>query len=194
MEEAVIAKPFTETDRDRLRNLLELAESSPFPGERDNALAAAKRLAERYDMSLEEAASWRPDRQRASGPAGPSGPSGRHTAMDGDFVSPFVYRPDRKTADRWQRTSLDPAAQEAEKKRWEEAVSAARQRGLDGGEKSETERFGTRRPNSRSRRNPIAHATVLLKETSLPFEEIADITGLDIYDVIAMKLKLRAAA
>ncbi|MDE0540380.1 MAG: DUF2786 domain-containing protein [Rhodospirillales bacterium] len=185
MEEAAIAQPFTETDRERLRNLLELAESSPFPGERDNALAAARRLAERYDMSLEEAASRQPDRQRAPG---------RHSAMDGEFVSPFVYRPDRKTADRWQRTSLDPAAQEAEKKRWEEAVSAARQRGLDGGGKSETERFGTRRPNSRSRRNPIAHATVLLKETSLPFEEIADITGLDIYDVIAMKLKLRAAA
>ena len=184
----MIAKPFTETDRERLRNLLELAESSPFPGERDNALAAAKRLAERYGMSLEEAASWQPDRQRAPGRPG------RHPAMDGEFVSPFVYRPDRKTADRWQRTSLDPAALEAEKKRWEEAVDAARQRGLDGGEKSETERFGTRRPNSRSRRNPIAHATVLLKETSLPFEEIADITGLDIYDVIAMKLKLRAAA
>lgn len=188
MEEAAIAKPFTETDRERLRNLLELAESSPFPGERDNALAAAKRLAERYDMSLEEAASRQTDRQRAPGRPG------RHSAMDEDFVSPFVYRPDRKTADRWQRTSLDPAAQEAEKKRWQEAVDAARQRGLDGGEKSETDRFGTRRPNSRSRRNPIAHATVLLKETSLPFEEIADITGLDIYDVIAMKLKLRAAA
>ena len=185
MEEATIALPFTETDRERLRNLLELAESSPFPGERDNALAAAKRLAERHDMSLEEAASRQPDRQRAPG---------RHPAMDGEFVSPFVYRPDRKTADRWQRTSLDPAAQEAEKKRWEEAVTAARRRGLDGGDKSETERFGTRRPNSRSRRNPIAHATVLLKETSLPFQEIADITGLDIYDVIAMKLKLRAAA
>ncbi len=185
MEEATIARPFTETDRERLRNLLELAESSPFPGERDNALAAAKRLAERHDMSLEEAASRRPDRRRAPD---------RHSEMDGEFVSPFVYRPDRKTADRWQRTSLDPAAQEAEKKRWEEAVTAARQRGLDGGEKSETDRFGTRRPNSRSRRNPIAHATVLLKETSLPFQEIADITGLDIYDVIAMKLKLRAAA
>ncbi len=185
MEEATIAKPFTETDQERLRNLLELAESSPFPGERDNALAAAKRLAERHDMSLDEAASRQPDRQRAPG---------RHSAMDGEFVSPFVYRPDRKTGDRWQRTSLDLAAQEAEKKRWEEAVSAARQRGLDGGKKSETERFGTRRPNSRSRRNPIAHAKVLLKETSLPFHEIADITGLDIYDVIAMKLKLRAAA
>ena len=69
-----------------------------------------------------------------------------------------------------------------------------RERGLDGANKSETDRFGTRRPNSKSRRNPISHATVLLKETSLPFQEIADITGLDIYDVIAMKLKMRAAA
>jgi hypothetical protein len=34
----------------------------------------------------------------------------------------------------------------------------------------------------------------LLKETSFSFEEIADITGLSVYKVIAMKLKSRDAA
>ena len=36
-----------------------------------------------------------------------------------------------------------------------------------------------------------AGARVLLLETSLPIEEIAGITGLDVYRVAAMKLKLR---
>lgn len=185
LKEAVIAKPFSESDRERLRNLLELAESSPFDGERANALAAAARLAERHEMTLEEAA--------ASQPAPPQGNRPTADSFD-DTVSPFVYRPERRSAHQWWQTSLNQEAQDAEKKRWEEAVQSARSRGLDGGNKSDAERFGNRRPNSRSRRNPISHATVLLKETSLPFQEIADITGLDVYEVIAMKLKLRDAA
>jgi hypothetical protein len=32
---------------------------------------------------------------------------------------------------------------------------------------------------------------VLLEETTLPIEEIADITGLDVYKVAGLKLKLR---
>ena len=39
--------------------------------------------------------------------------------------------------------------------------------------------------------NPHRHARVLLLETSLPIEEIAGITGLDVYRVAAIKLKLR---
>ena len=38
---------------------------------------------------------------------------------------------------------------------------------------------------------PEVHAAVLLRETRLPFREVADITGLDIYDVVGMKLKMR---
>ena len=34
---------------------------------------------------------------------------------------------------------------------------------------------------SKARRNPSQHAVVLLKETALPFDEIANITGLSIY-------------
>jgi hypothetical protein len=38
---------------------------------------------------------------------------------------------------------------------------------------------------------PYRHARVLLEETTLPIEEIADITGLDVYKVAGLKLKLR---
>ena len=46
----------------------------------------------------------------------------------------------------------------------------------------------------KARRNPLKHAEVLLKETSLHFDEIAEITGLNIYEVVGIKLKLRKAA
>ena len=44
---------------------------------------------------------------------------------------------------------------------------------------------------SRRRLEPVQHATVLLNETRLPFSEIAEITGLDRYAVVGLKLKLR---
>ena len=47
---------------------------------------------------------------------------------------------------------------------------------------------------SRRRLEPVQHATVLLNETRLPFAEIAEITGLDRYAVVGLKLKLRGAA
>ena len=51
-EERPISTPFTENERQRFRNLLELANSSPYQGERDNAMAAAERLAGRHGMTL----------------------------------------------------------------------------------------------------------------------------------------------
>ena len=39
--------------------------------------------------------------------------------------------------------------------------------------------------------NPERHAAVLLRETKLPFREVAEITGLDVYKVVGMKLKMR---
>jgi hypothetical protein len=45
---------------------------------------------------------------------------------------------------------------------------------------------------NRRRMNPSRHAATLLRETSLSFREIASITGLDIYAVVGLKLKLRA--
>ncbi len=179
-----IAKEFTKADQERFRNLLELANSSHYEGERANALAAAQRLAERHGMTLEEAASWRPS---APQPAEP-----HVTSAD-----PFAYRRNvQPGSHQWWQMSLNQAAMDADKNRWESAVRAARNRGLDGSEAGN--RAGTppnaKRSNSRSRRNPISHAAVLLKETSLPFDEIADITGLDVYKIVGMKLKMRKAA
>ena len=39
--------------------------------------------------------------------------------------------------------------------------------------------------------NPTECAEVLLKETSLPAHEIAEMLGLDVYQVLGMKLKAR---
>jgi len=82
---------------------------------------------------------------------------------------------------------------QADKARREAALRAARERGLD------AERAASRRPTARAssrkwRRNPYVHARVLLRETALPLRDIVDITGLDIYKVVEMKLKMREEA
>jgi LysM repeat protein len=38
-----------------------LANDSKYPGERENALAAATRIAQKYNMTLDEAARWNPE-------------------------------------------------------------------------------------------------------------------------------------
>ena len=170
---------FTYRERERFRNLLELANSSKFDGERTNAMAAATRLAAKHGLSLEEAARF----QGAS--AQVSAPRPERTAGTSD---PFGY-----TARATQSDVSHAARVAQEKERWREAVEEARQRGLD---KSEKTRAGANRPKrfNRSRRNPTAHATVLLKETRLSLHEIADISGLDIYAVVGVKLKMRNRA
>ena len=45
-----------------------------------------------------------------------------------------------------------------------------------------------------SQRSPRSHAHVLLAETSFSLEEIVGLTGLDIYQVVGLKLKMRSAA
>ena len=71
---------------------------------------------------------------------------------------------------------------------------AARQRGLDeDARQAAAPKLAVRMQRSGRRMNPGRHARTLLKETSLPFDEIADITGLDVYQVVGMKLKLRGA-
>jgi hypothetical protein len=82
-----------------------------------------------------------------------------------------------------------------DKMRREAALRAAQERGLDLDEAPQQAlRSPTReRRNKQRRMNPARHAAVLLRETSLPFEEVARITGLDVYQVVGMKLKMRAA-
>ena len=41
---------------------------------------------------------------------------------------------------------------------------------------------------------PRKHAWALVRETSLSYQEIAKITGLDIYQVLLMKIQLLRAA
>lgn len=174
----LISTDFPEADRVRFRNLLELANSSKFEGERANALAAATRLARKHGMTIDEAASWQPEVQEAPKVYARTARSQRSN------IDPRAY----------QHYAADAKAQQDEKARWEEALRKAKSRGLDREENRKKKANDRPRSFSRARRNPVKHAEVLLRETSLTFSEIAEITGLDLYDVVAMKLKLRRAA
>jgi hypothetical protein len=179
MGAAVISTAFTSRERERFRNLLELAKSSKFDGERTNAMAAAARLAAKHGLDLEEAARFQ------GAVAQDSAVKSRPAAGTSD---PFGYSTRPTTAD------VSHAGRIAgEKERWREAVEQARLRGLD---KSQKSRAGADRPKrfNRSRRNPTAHAAVLLRETRLSLHDIADISGLDFYAVVGVKLKMRNAA
>ena len=178
----IIIKEFTKAERIRFRNLLELAKSSKFDGERANALEAAKRIAKKHGMSLDEAARWTPE---STLDAGRNHGTAFYQKKGNGEDAGFFYRGGDRQKD------------EFDKKRWQEAVKQAQGRGLDRAERkhSEAKEADTsKRRTNRSRRDPIKHASILLKETSLPFKEIADITGLDIYKIVGMKLKMRKAA
>lgn len=166
-------RPFDQSERTRFHNLLKLAAESPFEGERSAALAAAVRLAKRHGMTLEEASTGGPP------PEVPNKPSmtrrekeeakvrdvGRHVHMMDNWVSNDKVRRDA-------------------------ALAEAYERGLDSDKRK---RGGIQAPRrNASKRNPQSHATVLLKETSMPMLEICSLTGLDIYEVVALKLKMRA--
>lgn len=168
--------PFTENERQRFRNLLELANSSPYQGERDNAMAAAERLAGRHGMTLEEAAR-------------------------GGTQGPRPEPPPHRGPEMWQERELARVVHlmdyqiQLDKARIAEAMKDAIARGLEPDPAPQPIRpqyLGGWRPfRSRRRMEPFRHAQVLLEETSLPIEEIADITGLDVYKVASLKLKMR---
>jgi hypothetical protein len=80
-----------------------------------------------------------------------------------------------------------------DKARRADALREAQSRGLDADELRKAVTASVlRSSNNRRRMNPNRHAATLLRETSLSFREIANITGLDIYAVVGLKLKLRA--
>lgn len=176
--------PFSEAERERFHALLLLAAESPFEGERKNALAAADRLAQQHGMTMDEAAAAPDLTQAPTQPARPSTPPERELrrAAASDF-SGIVNLMDHFVVD--------------DKKRRDEALQEAYDKGLDSAERKAAERQGRRpawKPKSAGpRRNPRAHAHVLLAETSMPLTEIVSLTGLDIYEVVGMKLKLRHA-
>jgi hypothetical protein len=179
-----ISTGFSEAERQRFHNLLQLAAESPFEGERANALAAATRLAARFGLTLDEAASG----------GGREEPRRERERSDDFMADDLGFRP--HTLDRFARAAhLMENFILHDKARRAEALRAAQSRGLDADElrKAVTASVIQARANRR-RMNPNRHAATLLRETSLSFHEIANITGLDIYAVVGLKLKLRAAS
>ena len=169
------ARPFDSDERERFHNLLKLAAESPFEGERRNALAAADRMATRHGMTLEEAAVGGGAPAQEAPQAEPEQPSDVRAFAHSLHLMDYYLHVDKLRRDA--------------------AMKAARERGLDPDDGPPPAlRAATRdRRASRRRMNPMRHAAILLRETSLPFEEVAQITGLDVYKVVGMKLKMRAA-
>ena len=151
-----------------------LANESPYEGERTAALAAAERMAKSRGMTLEEAASGGPVPELPKAPRKRK-PSGR--ARDPDT-----------------ETRMTEGGVDEDKIRRDAALEEARERGLDGDERRRAAAAANRvqRRNGR-KREPRSHARVLLEETSLPLEEISSMTGLSMYELVGMKLKMRAA-
>jgi len=166
-----ISEQLTSDEQARFQNLLKLANESPFPGERENALAAAERLASRYGLTLEEAATGVSPSQTA-----------RAKENAGQFardLAAFVHMNDYQIY--------------LEKQRRDQARREAEERGLDR-KYSKRRAPPPHRNRSKAYMEPRKHAWALASETSLSYQEIADITGLDIYQVLLMKIQLLRAA
>jgi len=177
-----ISAGFSDAERQRFHNLLQLAADSPFEGERVNALAAATRLATRFGLTLDEAA--------AGGSVHEPPPD--FDRGDAHMADDIGFRPE--SLDRFARAAhlMDTFIYD-DKARRESALRAAQERGLDADELRRSIASTTVKWRAKARRmNPYRHATTLLRETSLSFREIASITGLDIYQVVGLKLKLRS--
>jgi len=172
LKEQVITRPFTDNDRQKFRGLLEMAAKSSFEGERRNALAAAERLAKRYGMTLDEAAMDSPPQTKQTAPRRPRGWS-------------------MKTAGGARFAHLSEAQLQTEKKRREEAIRQAQAKGLDASERRARKKSARVYRFSPKKRDPESHAFALLSETSIPMVEIATITGLDVYEIAGMRLKMR---
>lgn len=190
-ETGAIATEFTESERRRFRSLLELAKGSQFEGESKNALEAAKRLAAKHGMSLEEAA-------QADQPA-QTPREAKQKSSESDWADVFTRpRPRRAPNVFYNYESVNVEAILEAKRQRDAAVRSAEERGLDDAERKAKKRAEKRAKNQVFRRsgksvgrNPESHADVLLRETSLPFSEISSITGLDFYAVVGLKLKQR---
>lgn len=168
--------PLSAEERTRFNALLKVAADSPFPGERANALDAARRLARRHGMSLQEAAG----EPRAPAPTAQT-PQRAHRYTAREMAEIIAFSEARFRAD---------------KERYERALREAKERGLDGGVREPAAKpsaSGARTFSQRSR-SPQSFAKILLSETTLPLREIVSLTGLDIYRVVGLKLKMRSAA
>ena len=170
-------RPLRGPARDRFRALLKLASESPFEGERENALAAASRLAEQHGLTLDEAA--QPAERAANVDRKPK-PASKDQFKTSEFANYY---------DASERNL------QADKERREAAMRDAVARGLDKDKQASRERAAHRKPSRKSsQRNPRNYAQVLLTETAFSLDEIVGLTGLDIYEVVGLKLKMRSMA
>lgn len=168
--------PLSAEERARLDALLKIAAESRFPGERANALDAARRLAGRHGMSLQEASKEPSAVMRTDRVARRADKSSAREVAD------FIV--------------FSEARLRAEKERYERALREAVERGLDGAVRVRSDaaaRAAPPKPGGRCR-SPHSFAEVLLSETTLPLGEIVSLTGLDIYRVVGLKLKMRSHA
>ena len=128
-------------------------------------------------MSLKEAAGSLPSEQNVS----------RSSRASNFYDYPYVASYVPNVLKNSHNEALDKA-------RWQSAVKDAQNRGLDRSEQKKTVRKLRQYKFGKARRHPVKHAQVLLNETSLRFSEIAQITGLNVYQVVTIKLQLREAA
>ncbi len=170
-------RPLRGPARDRFKALLNLASESPFEGERENAMAAANRLAQQHGMSLDEAA--RPT-QRLSAVERDQLDASQGGFTASEFASQF---------------DISERNLQADKARREAALRDAIARGLDKTRREGPEKTARRTPpHKSSQRSPRNHAQVLLAETAFSLQDIVGLTGLDIYQVVGLKLKMRSMA
>ena len=170
-------RPLRGPAKDRFRALLKLASESPFEGERENAMAAAGRLAEQHGLTLDEAAQ---PTERIAALQSSRSADAQERSKASEFADYF------DTTERSLR---------ADKARREAALRDAIARGLDKDKRGSSERTAQRKASKKpSQRNPRNYAQVLLTETAFSLEEIVGLTGLDIYEVVGLKLMMRASA
>ncbi len=205
---------FTAKERLRFRKLLEVANSTTYPGERDAAMQAATRLAAAHGLSLREAAGMADHRTDAEAPRehpprAQKGPAG----FPADFGAASAEQMGRWWSQRRGHEGAEQTAAgfqteveryAAEKRRHAEAMADAIRRGLDEDERKAEDakrrraealraRGGLKRSNSAWRPRP-EFIRVLLTETNMSAKEIAAAAGVTIYDVFREKLLMRPKA
>ena len=163
--------PNSETQK-RFSNLLELAKRSKFRGERNNALSAAKRIAKKHGMTIKEF---------EKGASKPKAANSR----------PWANKNKQKKENLGSELFKNINNTYHEKERWQRAVNSAKARGLDENIRKRESTLEKSLKISKNKRPAGKHAEVLLRETSLSFKEITEITGLNIYQVVGIRLKIR---
>jgi pyruvate/2-oxoglutarate dehydrogenase complex dihydrolipoamide acyltransferase (E2) component len=175
-------QPFSDRDREKFRKLLEVANSTDYEGEKEAAMAAAKRMASANGMTLHEAAGASETRHIEK--------EKRQRKREEQNAESFKKRNKeifKKYKDESERVA-------AEKHQHEEALKEAVARGLKKDEKKPTNARAKsrRRTSSRSKRSTPDFIRVLLKETKMSVNDIAATVGVTSNDVFKEKLLMRS--